>query len=133
MEQIVERLLTEGVPPGVVARVFALQEDVVREASRVLKIKRYNTDDINDYMEQLQWDSLEYARGLIARGSETDKIRVLNTVLGKQVALQARRTPESTRRNQQGLIDALAKMRTGGPVSGTDQSEYVVRSVDEDA
>jgi hypothetical protein len=129
-EVLVERLLSEGVPSGVVARVFALEESLIREAQHSVRIKHYGTDDLAEYTEQLQWDALAHAREVLATGSAVDKARILNTVFGKQIALNARRTPESTRKAQESLIDVLRKQREGDiQPRSEDDNPFVVHAV----
>lgn len=128
LELIVERLLTEGVPSGVVARVFQLDGEVVRQAVRQMRVNRYGTEDIQEYTEQLQWDAVEHARHILAHGSETDKMKLTNFTLGKHIALGARRTPEGQRRTQEELLDALRHMREGSATETDDDEaeQYVV-------
>ena len=131
LELIVEKLLAEGVPSGVVARVFALEEELVRQALRSMRVKRYGTEDIAEYTDQLQWDAVEHARHILAHGTEADKMRLTNFTLGKHIALAGRRTPESQRRSQEELLDALRHMREGTPTGDHDEEEadlYVVRT-----
>lgn len=131
LEAIVERLLTEGVPVGIVARVFNLDDALVKEASRLVKVKRYGTDDITEYAEQLQWDAIDHARQIIENGSESDKVRFLGGILGKQIALQSRRTPQSAVRAQENVIEMLRQQREGDIQPVEEQSPFVVRAVEE--
>ena len=59
---------------------------------------------MTEYMEQLQWDAVDEARQTIATGSAAEKSRVLGMVLGKQVALSARRTPRSGAQLPRGCV-----------------------------
>jgi hypothetical protein len=131
LELVVEKLLQEGVPSGVVARVFGLEEELIRQAVRQMRLKRYGTEDIAEYTDQLQWDAVEHAREILAHGTEADKMRLTNFTLGKHIALSGRRTPESQRRSQEELLDALRHMREGDSAVESDESEanlYVVRT-----
>ncbi len=131
LEEIVTRCLEQGVPPGVVARVFDLDHDLVKEAQRTVRVKRYGTDDMTEYMEQLQWDAVDDARQIIASGSAAEKTRVLGMVLGKQVALSARRTPESVRNSQGAVLDLMESMRGSGKAKKeSPRSKFIARLED---
>lgn len=127
LEIIVGSLLENGVPPSVIARVFDLDHDLVKHAQSQVRVKRYGTDDMTEYMEQLQWDAVDEARQTIATGSAAEKSRVLGMVLGKQVALAARRTPEGVRNSQDALLDALEAMRNEKPAKTQERSRFVAR------
>jgi hypothetical protein len=113
LETLVVRLLERGVPHSVVADTFDLDPDLVRTTQKEVRVQRYGTDDMTEYMEQLQWDAVDEARRIIEDGSATEKKQVLGMVLGKQVALAARRTPESVRNSQEAVLGLLQGMRGG--------------------
>lgn len=131
LELIVESLLVEGVPPGIVARVFTLEPDLVKEIQRNVRVKRYGTDDLTEFTEQLQWDAIDKAREVIFSGSAVDSTRFVSAILGKQIALAARRTPDSQRRATDAVLDLFEKMRTGEAgeeVVEEEQSKFVARA-----
>lgn len=127
LESLVERLLSNGVPKSVVARSLDLDPDLVGEKLKSVRVNRYGTDDMTEYMEQLQWDAVDEARRIIETGSATEKSRTLGMVLGKQVALSARRTPESVRNSQGAVLDLLDSMREGGPKKAAPRSKFIAR------
>ena len=133
LEAIVERCLEEGVPPGVVARVFDLDHDLVKAAQSQVRTKNYGTDDMSEYTEQMHWDAVEEARRIIAHGSAAEKSRMLGMVLGKQVALSARRTPESVRNSQDSLMDVMEEMRSGRVRGSSPRSKFVATLEDDEA
>jgi hypothetical protein len=126
LEVLVTRLLENGVPKSVVARSLELDPELVAAKLKEVRVARYGTDDMTEYMEQLQWDSVDEARAIIANGSAAEKTRVLSQVLGKQVALSARRTPESVRNSQGAVIDLMEAMRTGS-AKPTEKSKFIAR------
>jgi hypothetical protein len=126
MEILVTRLLSNGVPKSVVARSLNLDPDIVAAKLTEVRVSRYGTDDMTEYMEQLQWDAVDEARQIISSGSATEKTRVLATVLGKQVALSARRTPESVRNSQGAVLDLMEAMRSGKS-KPTEKSHFIAR------
>lgn len=128
LEILVVRCLEERVPRAVVARVFGLDEDLVREAQNHVRVERHGTDDLSDYMEQLQWETVEDALRVLKNGSAAEKARVHSMVLGKQVALSARRTPESVRNSQDAVLELLTGMRTNkGKRPPAAPSKFVAR------
>lgn len=127
LEAIVDSLLENGVPASVVARVFDLDHDLVKRRLSDVRVARYGTDDMTEYMEQLQWDAVDEARQLIAKGSAAEKSRMLGMVLGKQVALAARRTPQGVRDSQDALMDLLDDMRTSTPKTDIPRSRFVAK------
>lgn len=128
LESLVGSLLIEGVPVGVLSRVFQLDPELVKDAKSKVRVQQYGTDDLQEYTEQLQWDALESARDTLANGSASEKTKLMSSVLGKQIALNARRTPEGQRRTQEALIDVFAKMRTDEAPEAVEPSEFVVRA-----
>lgn len=128
LEALVMRGLEEGVPPSVVARMFDLDHELVKRAQSDVRVKRYGTDDMTEYMEQLQWDAVDEARQTIASGSAAEKSRVLGMVLGKQVALSARRTPENVRNSQEAVLDMFDEMKSDKKKKRpTERSRFVAR------
>lgn len=126
LEAICEALLVEGVPPGVVARVFHLDGDLVKKLQTKLRIKRYGTEDLSEYLEQIQWDTLDELRTIIARGSAADKVKFAGMLIGKQMAVAARRTPEKTREATDRVLEILENMRTGEGRTENARSGFVV-------
>jgi hypothetical protein len=127
LEELTERLLINGIPKSVVARSLDLDIELVSAKLRDVRVNEYGTDDMTEYMEQLQWDAVDEARKIIATGSAAEKSRMLGMVLGKQVALSARRTPEGVRNSQGALLDLLEDMRTSKPRRDPPQSRFVAK------
>lgn len=127
LENLVERLLVRGVPKTVVADALDLDVDLVGEKLTQVRVARYGTDDMTEYMEQLQWDAVDEARRIIEGGSATEKSRMLGMVLGKQVALSARRTPESVRNSQEAVVELMEAMRSGPPRTEAPRSKFIAR------
>ena len=131
LETLVERLLTRGVPKSVVAEALELDGDLVGDKLKEIRVQRYGTDDMTEYMEQLQWDAVDESRRIIETGSATEKSRVLGMVLGKQVALSARRTPESVRNSQGAVLELMEGMRSGKPKKPATPSKFIARITDD--
>lgn len=126
LELIIESLLVEGVPPGIIARVFDLELNLIKDAQRKVRIKRYGTEDLVEFTEQLQWDAIDKARDIIWKGSAVDSTRFVSAILGKQIALAARRTPEAQRRATDAVLDLFTNMRNGdAPREEEERSAFV--------
>lgn len=108
---LVERMLEEGVPPGVVGRVLLADDELVKETQKKVRIRKYGTDDLNDYLEQVQWDTLEWAKTTLASGAPAAQARVAATVLGKQMTVAAKRTPQGERDTAEQILQMFADMR----------------------
>jgi hypothetical protein len=117
LELVVYRCLEEGVPANVVARIFSLDVEVVRDCLKLVRAHRYGADDLVDYTAQLQWDALEEASQIMAHGSPAEKGRFAAAVLRTTLALQGRRTPEKLAETQDELRRLFAGMRSGGSKS----------------
>ncbi len=111
LEAIVERMLSEGVPTGVVSRVFDLDLDLVKEEQRKVRVRRYGTDDLNDYLDQMKWDAIETARNTLATGSVAEKARFVTTILGRQIAAASKRSPEDERDRKAQVDEMFRTMR----------------------
>src|SRR5271167_3305261 len=111
LENIVVAFLSEGVPAGVVSRALLLDPELVKDVQGNLRVKRYGTDDLTEYLEQAQWDAVDHVRKVISRGNAAEQSRVVTPMLSRLMAVAARRTPESTRQQTEALIDVLADMR----------------------
>jgi len=124
----VNALLSEGVPSGVVARVFDLDEGLVKQQQKRLRIDRYGTADMDEYMEQMQWDAIENARQVLATGTNSERARFVNQVLGRGLASQSRRVSDSVREGRERLVAELESMKSGGPTEApeTERSRFVV-------
>jgi hypothetical protein len=112
LEAIVDRMLSEGVPTGIVSRVFDLDLDLVKEEQRKVRVRMYGTDDLNDYLDQMKWDAIETARNTLATGSVAEKARFVSTILGRQMAAASKRAPED-QRDQRAQVEEMFKNMRG--------------------
>lgn len=125
MSNMVERLLIEGVPPGVIARAFELNVELIKERQSQVRRVKYGTDDLSEYMEQMQWTAVEEALKTMQSGSVAEKTRFVSAILGKQMAVAARRTPESQRKATDSLMDLMQEMRNGEAKQSPQRSRFV--------
>jgi hypothetical protein len=112
LQTIVEKMLGEGVPPGVVDRVFpGVGIDTIKATQKEVRVKRYGTDDLNDYLEQMQWEAIEDSLTTLRTGSAAEKSRVRSTILGKQMTAAIKRSPEGQRDSMSKMTEMFARMR----------------------
>lgn len=126
LEHLVVTFLSNGVPVSVVARSLELDPHLVKRVLAQVHVDRYGTDDMAEYLDELRWDAIDHARKVIANGAPADQTKFAAFVLGKEIALGARRTSEATREATGSLMDALAKMRTGETKDPGERSKFVV-------
>lgn len=113
LRAIVHGLLIEGTPTGVVSRVLHLDEDLIKQHQKIVRVERYGTADMEEYKEQLQWDALEFARVTLAKGKPAEQARVMSTLLGKSMA--GTRVPDSVKEARAELDQVAEDMKTGEP------------------
>jgi hypothetical protein len=121
----VERCLEEGVPASVVARIFELDLELVRQCLSIVRQKRYGTDDLAEYTVQAQWEALEEVRNIMTTGNPTERARVAATLLRTTVAVAGRRVPEKQREMAEKVFDLFKGMRDA-PATESEESRFVV-------
>lgn len=125
LEVMVDRLLGEGVPPGVIGRAFELNVELVKERQSLVRKKKYGTDDLSEFIEHLRWAALEGALETVTSGSVSDKKAFLSVILGKEMAVNARRTPESQRKAVDTVMDLMESMKNGKQTVTAARSRFV--------
>jgi len=121
----VNRLCEEGVPPGVIARVFDLDEDLVKRQQKTVRLERYGTSDMEEYLEQAQWDAIDWARGVIANGSPAEQARASSFVLSKAISASGRRVPDSVKNERDRILSEMESMKTGAAEAPRERSRFV--------
>jgi hypothetical protein len=112
-EALLRRSLERGVPSGVVAAVFDMPVDVVKEMAKEVKVSRFNTADQGEYLENLQWETLERVEQMIRTGSPEQAARIATAVFGKQIQAAGRRPSSAATERQSEILEALAGVREG--------------------
>lgn len=127
LEAIVGRCLEEGVPPEVISRVFDLDSELVKEAQHHFRVREYDTDDLSGYIEALRWATVKDAFRVLESGSSADRARLHDKILGKEMAVSARRTPESVRNATSVVMDLMEEMKNGRPRDDAPKSKFIAR------
>jgi hypothetical protein len=124
-ELLVRRCLESGVPTGVVADVFELPADVVKELQKLVRVERYGTADMAEYLDNIQWQTLERAQQMLDDGSPEQAARIVSAVFGKQIAAAGKRPSEGLEAQRAEMMAALTGMRDGG-VADSEPGRFVV-------
>ena len=115
-EILVRRALEAGVPPGVVAGIFELTTDVAKELQRQVRVERYGTADMAEYLDSIQFQTLERAQQLLEGGSAEQAARIVNSVFGRQLANAGKRPSSALEEQRAELMAAMKGVREGSAV-----------------
>lgn len=124
-ELLVRRSLENGVPSGIVSAIFGLDEAVVKRVRTDVLVKAYGTADQAEYLEWVEWKTLERCYQIVEHGTPAEVSRVATTVLGRQIARRSKATGETQRATMEELAQAMEEMRTGTAPVG-EPSRFVV-------
>ena len=110
-EALLRRSLERGVPSGVVADVFELPADVVKEMAKEVKVTRFGTADQGEYLENIQWETLERTQQMVRTGTPDQVARIATAVFGKQIQAAGKRPSSSLVESQADIMEAFAEIR----------------------
>jgi len=127
-EALLRRSLEGGVPSGVVAAVFELPTDIVKEMAKEVKVTRFNTADQGEYLENLQWETLERTEQMIRTGTPDQVARIATAVFGKQIQAAGKRPSSALVESQSDIMEAFAEMRGSAGLSAR-PGKFVVGNV----
>lgn len=131
---IIERLLTVGVPPTAVAKAFDIDPFVVKQKMADLRVARYGMAELSEAMAELQWEAFEQAKQMIYDAPHGPRSRFIMGILGKTLSLTARQNPETLGNMREDFMELLTGMAdTDDDLAGTDTAAFVaVDEADED-
>lgn len=130
-EALVRRSLERGVPAPVVAEVFELPLDSCKQLKAQLMVQRFNTDDQAEYLEHIQWETLERVEQMIRNGTPDQAARIATAVFGKQIAAAGRRPSSALEEQRQKMTDLFAGIRDAPAKAGA-PGRFVVGNVGTD-
>jgi len=124
----VNALLEEGVPVAIVARVFSLDEKLVEDQRKKLRVEKYGTADMEDFLEQIEWQAIDVVRNVLKTGTTTEKARYTNLVMSGRIRARTKRVSDSVREGRERLVEEFEAMKAGGPTGTPDEerSRFVV-------
>jgi hypothetical protein len=110
-EALVRRSLERGVPSNIVAQVFELPPDVVKEMQREVRVATYNTADQAEYLDYIQWETLRRTEEMIRTGSPDQVARIATAVLGRQIQAAGKRPSSALEDQRAELMEAFRSIR----------------------
>ena len=124
-EALVRRALEAGVPSGVVASIFELSPEVTKELQREVRVATYGTADRAEYLEHIEWLTLQRTADTVLHGNPTEAARVASAVLGRQIAAAGKRPSDALTDARREIMDAFATVREA-PVAVGAPGEFVI-------
>lgn len=126
---IIERLLTVGVPPTAVAKAFDIDPFVVKEKLNDLRVAKYGAAELSEAMQGLQWEAFEQAKAMIYEAPHGARTRFIMGILGKTMSLTARQNPETMGNMRADFMELLTRMEApDDDLAGTDTTAFVATS-----
>ena len=126
---IIERLLTVGVPPTAVAKAFDIDTFVVKERLNDLRVEKYGAAELSEFVQAIQWEALELFRDSLYTAPHALRQRSIAGILGKTMSLTARQTPETSGIMRAQLMEFMMGKTDHDSLDATDTSQFV--AVDE--
>jgi hypothetical protein len=114
-EALLRRSLERGVPTDAIADIFELPTETVKEMAKECKVTRFSTADQGEYLENLQWLTLERTEAIIRNGSPDQVARIATTVFGRQIAVAGKRPSSALEEQRAEIMEAFAGVREAAP------------------
>ncbi len=132
--EVIERLLTVGVPPTAVAKAFDIDPFVVKERMAQLRVERYGAAELSEAMTNLQWEALDHVKQMMYDAPYAQRSRLIMGIMGKTMSLTARQNPETMGNVRNEFLELVAGMAApNDDFAGTDTAAFVATSeADED-
>ena len=127
-EALLRRSLERGVPNAAVADIFELPLETVKEMSRECRVGRFGTHDQGEYLENLQFETLERVQHIIRHGSPDQVARIATAVFGRQIAAASKRPSTTAEDQRTELMEALTGVREA-PTRAAAPGRFVVGNV----
>jgi hypothetical protein len=127
-QALLKRSLERGVPSDALADIFELPVDVVKEMAKEVKIERFGTHDQAEYLENLQWITLERTEQIIRHGSPDQVARIATTVFGRQIAVASKRPSSALEEQRADILEMFRGVRESAP-RATGPGRFVMGNV----
>jgi len=124
---LLHSLISAGVPPTTVAIALSLDPSVTRNIASSIHIRDFGTDELSEAMHHLQWQAYQSALDMLRRGTPADKIRTINMVLSRTVALAGKTDSGGLDKIRDDLTSVLSEVAETPPER--EVSEFVIGSV----
>jgi hypothetical protein len=116
-EYLVTRSLELGVPTDICSELFELPLDTCTELQSRVRVRKFGTDDMSEYVEGIQWRALEVADRLLRQGNTDQAIKIVTAVFGRQIQAAGRRPSSELEKARAQILGRLGDMRDAAPVS----------------
>ena len=127
-EALLRRSLERGVPTDAIVDIFGLPLDTVKDMAKEVKIRKFSTADQGEYVENLQWLTLERTEQLIRNGNPDQVARLATSVFGRQIQAAGRRPSSALEEQRAEIMEAFAHIREGSPTQSR-PGRFVVGNV----
>jgi hypothetical protein len=108
--ELVYAFLDQAVPASAIAHALELDPSIVKEAQSLLRTRKYGTDELGEAMNDLMWTALGQAYHEIRFGTSTNKMRFIQMVLGRSVAIAGKQPPEIAEKARAALDTIRSEM-----------------------
>ena len=108
--ELVFAFLDQAVPATAIAKALELDPSVVKEAQSSMRSRRYGTDELGEAMNDLMWIALEAAHHEIIFGTPLQRMRFIQMVLGRSVAIAGKQPPEIAEKARAALDQIRTQM-----------------------
>jgi hypothetical protein len=128
-EHLVIRSVELGIPADISAELFNLPVETIKELQREVRIREFNTDQKEEFVENLQWKALQHADRMLASGSPDQAMKIVNAVFGRQIAVAGKRPSSATEEARERLMSMFEGIRDG-TASATRAGRFVLGRTD---
>lgn len=129
-EHLVLRSLELGVPSDVAAELFELPVETIKIFQKEVRIRDFNTDSKEEFVENLQWRALQHADRMLRTGSPDQAMKIVNAVFGRQIATAGKRPSSETEEQREQLMAMFAGIRDGRAVPAGGAGRFVLGRTD---
>jgi hypothetical protein len=124
---LLHALISAGVPPTTVAIALSISPSITRDIASSIHIRDFGTDELSEAMHHLQWEAYKTSLDLLRRGTPADRIRTINMVLSRTVALAGKTDSGGLDKIRDDLTSVLSEVAETPPER--EVSEFVIGSV----
>ena len=108
---LIDRLLTNGVPPTAIANSFDLDVQVIKDLLDNRHVKKFGTAELAEAIHALMWEALEDMRELMRNAPIAKRMQVNMTLLSRASAMIGSQEPDSIGKLQAEMAAMTAEVR----------------------
>ena len=111
MLSIIDRLLTNGVPPTAIANSFDLDVQIIKDLLDDRHVRKFGTAELAEAIHALMWEALEDMRELMRNAPIAKRMQVNMTLLSRASAMIGNQEPDSIGKLQAEMAAMTAEVR----------------------